>query len=386
MGLVSAAAIAWLWCVPDLTRHATNVAVRPRVQATKLAPLPAARPVYPFSIIRGGAYSATELKGALDRDDVAARHYRAFRQALVHTTAANFPAPVYISYRVGDEIYWTSRAVALPHGETLLTDGRNYARARCGNRISETPRTPVSDSEPALETLDRPRLPDSPPVAALDKWSEDRLLATPLLTAATVVPVGRAATPTDSGANEESDPASTWWDSGGAHALLALGAGPAPLAPISTPPGAGGTGPGIEPNPIPGLVFPPTSGYGYPSTLSTPEFPAAPAPPAPPALAAVQPAAPEVWPPIPQFPTVPNVPGAPQIPGSPNPPGTPNTPGMPATPGTPTEPTVPGTPSTPEPPGEPGNPLQPVSEPALLLPLAVAFAALAARRVKSSLL
>jgi hypothetical protein len=61
---------------------------------------------------------------------------------------------VYVSYRKGDDIYWTARKVMLQAGETLLTDGRNEMRARCANRISDVPRSPVEPHAPSPGALD----------------------------------------------------------------------------------------------------------------------------------------------------------------------------------------------------------------------------------------
>jgi hypothetical protein len=53
----------------------------------------------------------------------------------------------YVSYRINDKVYWMKK---------LLTDGTNYARARCGNRISEVSQAPTSAEEPAHALLDTP--------------------------------------------------------------------------------------------------------------------------------------------------------------------------------------------------------------------------------------
>ncbi len=62
----------------------------------------------------------------------------------------------YVSYRINDKVYWTKKKVRLAKGEKLLTDGANYARARCGNRISEVSQAPTSAEEPTHALLDTP--------------------------------------------------------------------------------------------------------------------------------------------------------------------------------------------------------------------------------------
>jgi hypothetical protein len=62
---------------------------------------------------------------------------------------------VYVSYRKGEQVYWTARKVTLAEGESILSDGQNDIRARCGNRISDTPQLPVEVKGPDEKELDR---------------------------------------------------------------------------------------------------------------------------------------------------------------------------------------------------------------------------------------
>ena len=114
------------------------------------------RPVYPFSVIPGGAYSAAELRNKLSADAVAARHYQKFQLAQVSSIETQAASLVYVSYRKGGLIYWTRKPIRLARGEKLITDGVLYARARCGNRISTTPEHPVALLEPPDYIFDRP--------------------------------------------------------------------------------------------------------------------------------------------------------------------------------------------------------------------------------------
>ena len=124
-----------------------------------------ARPVYPYSVLPGGAYDVAELKRKLVSDATAARHYQPFQLARVRSVGANFASPVYVSYRKGDQIYWTRNSIRIAAGETLLTDGVLFARARCGNRISMTPEVPVAHVDPPPEIIDVPQYFEFPPVA-----------------------------------------------------------------------------------------------------------------------------------------------------------------------------------------------------------------------------
>ncbi len=133
-----------------------SLAVNPRAE----------RIVYPYSILKGGAYDAEELKAKLHADPVAARHYASFDLRYVRPVTLPAGLFAYVSYRKGSDIYWTRKRVLLPVGETLLTDGKFLARARCGNRVSDTPEQPVAEvptSEPPELVMNTPEPPESTP-------------------------------------------------------------------------------------------------------------------------------------------------------------------------------------------------------------------------------
>jgi hypothetical protein len=77
------------------------------------------------------------------QDPVVAEHYAGFAARRARAAPAQEERRMYVSFRVGESVYWTRASVRLAAGETLLTDGVNLARARCGNRLSLTPRTPI---------------------------------------------------------------------------------------------------------------------------------------------------------------------------------------------------------------------------------------------------
>ena len=127
----------------------------PAVETTGAAPEPA-RPVYRHSIVPGGAYSRAEVADAIKKDAVVAAHYQDIDVDKVHATTAGVARAVYVSYRVGNQVYWTKNRVRLAPGETVLTDGDTEIRARCGNLVSEHPQHPVAAEEPPLAALDEP--------------------------------------------------------------------------------------------------------------------------------------------------------------------------------------------------------------------------------------
>ncbi len=139
----------------------------PAMASTPLHVLPpdleaARHRVYPYSIIPGGIESGSELTTAFQHDPVVAAHYSDFDIAHARTMRLEQQLPVYVSYRLGEKVFWTKRKLILAKGETLITDGTHLARTRCGNRVSETPQVPVAKAEPPLKALETPIDPGLP--------------------------------------------------------------------------------------------------------------------------------------------------------------------------------------------------------------------------------
>jgi hypothetical protein len=129
---------------------AVSTALRDRDAASR-------RPVYPYSIIPGGVAGVAELRSAVGHDPVVAAHYAAFDLANARVFRVQEARSVYVSYRRGDDVFWTSKRLRLAVGETLITDGQNISRTRCGNQISDEPRFPVSlAGDPEPQMLDSP--------------------------------------------------------------------------------------------------------------------------------------------------------------------------------------------------------------------------------------
>ena len=116
----------------------------------------AARSLFPYSVIPGGVESAQELKNAVERDPVVARHYADFDVSKTRVIRLDRDRMEYVSYRLGDRIFWTKRELRLRKGETLITDGTHEARTRCGNRLSEHSVEPTSADQPSAEALESP--------------------------------------------------------------------------------------------------------------------------------------------------------------------------------------------------------------------------------------
>jgi hypothetical protein len=134
-----------------------------------LLPTGHSRTVYPYSVVVGGAQSPQELREAVATDPVVAQHYADFDITKAHHVTLDAPKLVYVSYRIGNKVFWTKHKLALRKGEAMLSDGRNMARTRCGNRVSVLPVRPNAPAEPSSSELDGPEFPtiaSSPYLAA----------------------------------------------------------------------------------------------------------------------------------------------------------------------------------------------------------------------------
>jgi len=121
-----------------------------------------AREVYPFSVVPGGVYTTEELAEAVADDPAVAEHYSDVAPAAMRVEVVGAVREAYMSYRIGDRIFWTKRKLALREGERILTDDDVSIRARCGNRLSDVAMTPTSDVEPAADEFERDAAPFSP--------------------------------------------------------------------------------------------------------------------------------------------------------------------------------------------------------------------------------
>lgn len=114
------------------------------------------RPVYPYSVVAGGVRDVHELKWAVEHDPVVASHYAGFDFDHARVVRLVLARTAYISYRIGNKVYWTRHRVSLRKGETVITDGRMTARTRCANRVEEMPQQATSTSEPPAAKFEEP--------------------------------------------------------------------------------------------------------------------------------------------------------------------------------------------------------------------------------------
>jgi hypothetical protein len=145
----------------------------------------ARRPRYAYSVVAAGVHDVHELRYAVEHDPVVASHYVGFDYAHARLVRLLMERSVYVSYRIGNRVYWTRHRVKLHKGETLLTDGKMTARTRCGNRVEEKPQEETSRMEPPAAVFDEPLMPrilpstETPPVPF--ETTLNRAPAAPLL-------------------------------------------------------------------------------------------------------------------------------------------------------------------------------------------------------------
>ena len=114
------------------------------------------RLVYPYSVIPGGVNSVAELRDAAAHDPIVAEHYAGFDYARARVIQVDRPRLVYLSYRRGGKIHWSSKQASLHPGEKLISDGKVTARERCGNQVSVLPQANTAPDEPLMAELDQP--------------------------------------------------------------------------------------------------------------------------------------------------------------------------------------------------------------------------------------
>jgi len=166
VGVLGVVACAALYAYAMHESTAPTVSAQAHAPAAAATPVPAVlrtaaqvetkktRRVYPYSIVPGGVLDRKELTHAVAVDQVVAAHYAAFEASKTTVRTVDKPRAVYVSYRKGDKVFWTAKKLQLAEGETLLSDGRNEIRTRCGNRISDVPQLPVEANGPGEEELD----------------------------------------------------------------------------------------------------------------------------------------------------------------------------------------------------------------------------------------
>jgi hypothetical protein len=204
-GLVALALVLALACVIDwLVSHRHHAAVmqsshtgasaatRSLLASNDTLPLAghaerSLKVIYPYSVIPGGVHSIKELKAAIAKDPVVSAHYAAFHLENARMIRLDRARTMHVSYRRGDEVFWTKRELKLAKGETLITDGSETVMARCGNMIAEAIVAPGSPNEPTAQELNTP---DPNSYTPGDLESDDRFPEIQPVGSSYVPPVG----------------------------------------------------------------------------------------------------------------------------------------------------------------------------------------------------
>ena len=119
------------------------------------------RQVYPYSVVDGGVHSVQELRLAIWRDPVVAKHYSNFKLERARVIESKADGHFHVSYRIGERNFLDKKKVEGCKGEKLITDGTNFTRTRCANVLSEVPQGKTSPDEPTPEVFDAPLNPPS---------------------------------------------------------------------------------------------------------------------------------------------------------------------------------------------------------------------------------
>jgi hypothetical protein len=113
------------------------------------------RKVFPYSVVPGGAETLDAAKRAMSDPAVKAQYanldFGSLKQVKLTRSLEG-----YVSYRFGEEIYWTSRPVTLRPGEIVFTDSIHLVRGRGLNCFSAHPTLPTRVNEPTEKELDTP--------------------------------------------------------------------------------------------------------------------------------------------------------------------------------------------------------------------------------------
>jgi len=117
---------------------------------------------FPFSVIPGGVQSADELREAIGSDPGVAAHFADFDFTRARMMTLDGDAAFYVSYRLDSGIFWTTEKILVRRGETVMTDGTSFLRARSGSRLSAVPCLPVSSLEPTAAEMNLADLASDP--------------------------------------------------------------------------------------------------------------------------------------------------------------------------------------------------------------------------------
>lgn len=164
--LAGLAAAVWR-TVPERLRETT----RPRGEVGSSEVSRPVRAEYPLSLIPGGITSDAEFEAARDSDPVLAEHYSDV--GFLHPVRFSRDQLLYASFRQKNSVVWTNSRILVHADEAVFADRYgNLVRGRCGNRLSEIPRTPAAFVDPPEVASGKPEIAFAPAPLPNDSGSD----------------------------------------------------------------------------------------------------------------------------------------------------------------------------------------------------------------------
>lgn len=129
----------------------------------------AALPHYNLAVIKDGLTSIEDFKRHVQDDAILYSRFANFDWASARII--QLPAMrVFVSFRRGNQIFWTKGLRTVESGAWAITDGHTTVLMRCGNEISFVPERPNQDLSPGL--IETPET-DAPPAISLPSLPPD---------------------------------------------------------------------------------------------------------------------------------------------------------------------------------------------------------------------
>jgi hypothetical protein len=140
-------------------------------------------------VIQGGIHTLADLRAALKKyPDL----YRDFDVAHAHVIRLDHALLAYLSFRIGDKILWTRKAVLIREGSEVWTDDNgHFVKVACGNSFLVVPESELPldystidapETVPPVDQLlaDLPMLPDEPSLLTPPDESQTTILPSEL--------------------------------------------------------------------------------------------------------------------------------------------------------------------------------------------------------------
>jgi hypothetical protein len=118
-------------------QHVAPDAVQEEVQSSRAPEEASTKPWFGLCARSQSPRNLDDFHRAVMSDVVLAREYRNFKWAVASTIDAH-SAYQRVTYRKGDNVFWTASPLLITAGERLFSDGVMVVRAHCCNKIAAT--------------------------------------------------------------------------------------------------------------------------------------------------------------------------------------------------------------------------------------------------------